>query len=280
MSLPPTLALEIRSYLSRPDVNLQTVSHKQIRRHVATVFTWLDVKALKQEINDLSVPIFTEVAQAASAHASAEAQIAEAEAEQGSQSPMSAAALPFHPTGLVLPARGIPGGGEPSNSSQVSSNRENDVLPFSPARPNQRTAANSKAGSTKSRKRKSAAFVDSEDDEDQADGTKPKKSSAKKPRAPRTSADGTSTNKGFQKELNCSPALAEVIGVPTCSRPQVVKKLWDYIKSNQLQNPEDKRQIICDDRMRKLFNTNSVHMFTMNKLLGQHLWTNEEVVKP
>ena len=46
----------------------------------------------------------------------------------------------------------------------------------------------------------------------------------------------------------------------------VVKKLWDYIKSNDLQNPDNRREILCDDKLRALFNADKVHMFTMNKV--------------
>lgn len=43
-----------------------------------------------------------------------------------------------------------------------------------------------------------------------------------------------------------------------------MKKLWQYIKANGLQKPDDKRQIICDDALKRVFNVNSVNMFTMN----------------
>lgn len=61
MSLPATLPQEIRAFLTRPDVDLKTVSLKQIRRHLAEVVPELDVKTLKEEINELTIPIFTEV---------------------------------------------------------------------------------------------------------------------------------------------------------------------------------------------------------------------------
>jgi len=76
---------------------------------------------------------------------------------------------------------------------------------------------------------------------------------------------------GFQKELNLSPPLTELLGVDRMSRPQVVKKLWEYIRSNQLQNPNNKRQIICDGPFRAVFKIDKVDMFTMNKLLKDHL---------
>lgn len=56
------------------------------------------------------------------------------------------------------------------------------------------------------------------------------------------------------------------------SRPQTVKKIWEHIKAHDLQVPTDKRQIICDDKMRAVFKCDQVHMFTMNKLLGKHFY--------
>ena len=78
--------------------------------------------------------------------------------------------------------------------------------------------------------------------------------------------------------MNLSPALSEMLGESQLSRPQTVKKIWAYVKERDLQNPDDRRQIFCDDAMRKVFKGDSVHMFTMNKLLVQHLKPADEVV--
>lgn len=53
---------------------------------------------------------------------------------------------------------------------------------------------------------------------------------------------------------------------------QVVKKLWAYIRENNLQDQSNKRKILCDDRLKKLFNVNSIDMFQMNKALTKHIW--------
>lgn len=60
------------------------------------------------------------------------------------------------------------------------------------------------------------------------------------------------------------------------SRPQTVKKIWEYVKARDLQDPADKRQIRCDDAMRAVFKQDSVHMFTMNKILNTNLYPVEE----
>ncbi|ESZ98247.1 hypothetical protein SBOR_1343 [Sclerotinia borealis F-4128] len=81
---------------------------------------------------------------------------------------------------------------------------------------------------------------------------------------------------GFHKQYHLSTALADLVGEPTLSRPQVVKKIWQHIKGHDLQDPSDKRQIICDDKMQLVFKIEKVHMFTMNKLLGKQLYPIEE----
>lgn len=52
----------------------------------------------------------------------------------------------------------------------------------------------------------------------------------------------------------------------------MVKKLWEHIKGNDLQDPENKRQIICDEKMIAIFRQPKVDMFKMNKDIGQHLY--------
>ncbi|KAK1483504.1 DEK C terminal domain-containing protein [Colletotrichum tamarilloi] len=89
--------------------------------------------------------------------------------------------------------------------------------------------------------------------------------------APKRKAGG-----GFQKPFNLSEPLSELLGEPQLSRPQVVKKLWEHIKGNDLQDPENKRQIICDDKMHAIFKQSKVDMFQMNKMIGAHLYPVEE----
>jgi hypothetical protein len=61
MTLPPNLSYHVRSYLTGTEVDLQTVSAKQIRKKLATIFPDLDIKALRSEIDEISIPIFHEV---------------------------------------------------------------------------------------------------------------------------------------------------------------------------------------------------------------------------
>ncbi len=68
-----------------------------------------------------------------------------------------------------------------------------------------------------------------------------------------------------------SPALQNVIGVAEESRFQVVALLWKYIKANELQNPLNRREILCDDKLKALFGRNKVTMTRMNTLLTPHV---------
>lgn len=52
---------------------------------------------------------------------------------------------------------------------------------------------------------------------------------------------------------------------------QIVKQLWAYIRRNNLQDPNNKRKIICNDELRLVFETDSTDMFQMNKLLSKHI---------
>jgi upstream activation factor subunit UAF30 len=76
---------------------------------------------------------------------------------------------------------------------------------------------------------------------------------------------------GLQKPLQPSQELAAVIGSEHRSRGEVVSKVWDYIKTHNLQNPENRREILADDKLRKVFGKDKVTMFEMNKHLAQHL---------
>jgi upstream activation factor subunit UAF30 len=78
-------------------------------------------------------------------------------------------------------------------------------------------------------------------------------------------------NAAFMKELTPSAELADVIGATPVARTQAVKLMWDYIKSNNLQNPANKRNILADTKLLKVFGKNEVTMFELTGLLGKHL---------
>jgi len=78
---------------------------------------------------------------------------------------------------------------------------------------------------------------------------------------------------GYQKPIQVSPQLNDFLGVESISRPEAVKQLWAYIKENQLQDPANKKNIICDDRLRDLLGVDKFQGFGMMKYLNRHFIT-------
>ena len=76
---------------------------------------------------------------------------------------------------------------------------------------------------------------------------------------------------GLARPVTPSPELAAITGSDPLPRSQVVSKIWDHIRKNNLQNPENQREIVADDKLRKVFGTDRVSMFEMNKHLSRHL---------
>ncbi len=87
----------------------------------------------------------------------------------------------------------------------------------------------------------------------------PKKKTARKP------------NAAFMQAFTPSSELAAVIGAAAAARTEVVKKLWAYIKKHNLQNPKNKRNILADEKLSKVFGKKEVSMFELASLIGKHL---------
>jgi upstream activation factor subunit UAF30 len=75
----------------------------------------------------------------------------------------------------------------------------------------------------------------------------------------------------LQKPLTPSPELAVIVGSGMLPRGQVVSKVWEYIKKHNLQKPTDKRMIVADANLKKVFGVDECSMFEMNKHLARHL---------
>lgn len=74
------------------------------------------------------------------------------------------------------------------------------------------------------------------------------------------------------KPMNISPELAAVVGNGPLPRSEVVKKLWAYIKSKNLQDSKNRRNINADENLKKVFGGKGVvNMFEMTKLVSKHL---------
>ena len=81
--------------------------------------------------------------------------------------------------------------------------------------------------------------------------------------APKTTA--------FMRALKPSAELAAVVGAEPLPRTEVTKRLWDYIKAHNLQNPANKRNILCDAKLKAVMGKDEVSMFEMTGLVGKHL---------
>jgi upstream activation factor subunit UAF30 len=78
-------------------------------------------------------------------------------------------------------------------------------------------------------------------------------------------------NSAFMKPMTLSADLAAVVGKGPMPRSEVVKGLWVYIKKHNLQNPSNKRNILSDASLKKIFGKDEVTMFEMGKLISKHL---------
>lgn len=73
------------------------------------------------------------------------------------------------------------------------------------------------------------------------------------------------------KALKPSTELAAIVGDAPLPRTEVIKKLWEYIKAHNLQNPANKRNILCDAKLLAVLGKAEVTMFELTGLAGKHL---------
>ena len=79
-------------------------------------------------------------------------------------------------------------------------------------------------------------------------------------------------NPAFMKELKPSPELSKVVGNSPLPRTEATKKLWEYIKKNNLQDQSNRRNINADSTLQAIFDgKKTVNMFEMTKLVSKHL---------
>lgn len=92
-----------------------------------------------------------------------------------------------------------------------------------------------------------------------------KKSTAKK-------SEGKGGGSAFMAPLQPDDKLAAIVGKDPLPRTEVTKRVWDYIRSNNLQDPNDKRTIRADAKLKAVFDgKDSVTMFELTKLVNAHL---------
>lgn len=78
-------------------------------------------------------------------------------------------------------------------------------------------------------------------------------------------------NAAFMKPVTPSATLAAIIGPDAIPRTEVTKKIWEYIKKHDLQDPQNRRNINADAKLRPLFEKDQVSMFELTKLVSAHL---------
>ncbi|MQA89461.1 MAG: DNA topoisomerase III [Gemmatimonas sp.] len=77
---------------------------------------------------------------------------------------------------------------------------------------------------------------------------------------------------GLATPVRPDPTLARVVGSDTMTRAALTKIVWDYVKTNNLQDPKDRRTIQADDNLRPVFGgKDRVSMFEMTKLVNEHV---------
>ena len=83
---------------------------------------------------------------------------------------------------------------------------------------------------------------------------------------------GGAANSAFMAPLTPDAALAAVVGKDPLPRTEVTKRIWDYIREHKLQDPNDKRTIKADAKLKAVFDgKDSVSMFELTKLVNSHL---------
>ncbi|CRH25107.1 SWIB/MDM2 domain-containing protein [Chlamydia trachomatis] len=79
-------------------------------------------------------------------------------------------------------------------------------------------------------------------------------------------------NSAFMQPVNVSADLAAIVGAGPMPRTEIIKKMWDYIKENGLQDPTNKRNIMKHEPFSQVFGTEKpIDMFQMTKMVSQHI---------
>jgi chromatin remodeling complex protein RSC6 len=76
---------------------------------------------------------------------------------------------------------------------------------------------------------------------------------------------------GLAKPVQPDAKLGAIVGNDPLTRAEMTKRVWDYIKKNDLQDSQNRRNINADDKLRPIFGKDQVSMFEMTKLVNQHV---------
>ena len=100
----------------------------------------------------------------------------------------------------------------------------------------------------------------------------PKKAAAKKPAKKAAKKSARKPNAAFMAPLTPSSTLAEVVGSKAIPRTEIVKKIWDYIKKNNLQDKKNRRMINADAKLKAIFaGKDQISMFELAKVVNKHV---------
>jgi chromatin remodeling complex protein RSC6 len=104
-----------------------------------------------------------------------------------------------------------------------------------------------------------------------SEGKAPKKAAAKKGKQAGDNSGGKQ-NAGLMQPITVDAELAAVVGNEPMPRTQVIKKMWDYIKANDLQDKENRRMINADETLKVVFDgKDQVSMFELAKVINNHV---------
>jgi upstream activation factor subunit UAF30 len=99
-----------------------------------------------------------------------------------------------------------------------------------------------------------------------------KKAAKKAPKKAAKKKSARKPNAAFMAPLTPSPALAAVVGSKGLPRTQIIKKIWDYIKKNNLQDKKNRRMINADEKLKAIFaGKTQISMFELAKIVNKHV---------
>jgi upstream activation factor subunit UAF30 len=96
------------------------------------------------------------------------------------------------------------------------------------------------------------------------------KKAAKKAKAPKKKS-ARKPNAAFMAPLTLSPGLSEVVGAKSLPRTEIIKKVWDYVKKNGLQDKVNRRMINADAKLRPIFGKDQISMFELAKVVNNNV---------
>lgn len=155
----------------------------------------------------------------------------------------------------------------------VCKTRETELNPFCEVKQNMATKKKTAASSrSKSSAQKSAKKPTKQASAKSASARTKTAKPAKSAKPAKATKGRGAANSAFMKPMNIKEPLAQIVGDKPLPRTEVVKRVWAYIRKNNLQDSKNRRQINADDKLRRVFgNRDNVTMFEMTKLINQNL---------